>query len=82
MLINVCDPLVNKADILDQFQINIVEWSEMKNLDVLILAVPHKEFDFLNYSNLRAVLKKNGCIIDVKSFLEISDYKDIPIWKL
>jgi UDP-N-acetyl-D-galactosamine dehydrogenase len=82
MSISVCDPLVNKADILDQFQINIVEWSEMKNLDVLILAVPHTEFDFLNYSNLRAVLKKNGCIIDVKSFLEISDYKDIPIWKL
>ena len=82
MEVLVYDPLVDQIEILNLHKIKLANWNQMKNLDALIIAVAHDKFNFLNFSCLKKSLKKNGCIIDVKSFLKYSDYNDIPIWKL
>lgn len=76
------DPLVDKKEIFNQYNIRLVEWDQMLELDAIIIAVAHDKFSFLNYSYLKRVLKDNGCIIDIKSFLKSSDYRDILTWKL
>ena len=76
------DPLVDKKEIFNQYNIRLVEWDQMLELDAIIIALAHDKFSFLNYSYLKRVLKDNGCIIDIKSFLKSSDYRDILTWKL
>jgi len=76
------DPLVDEEEIFNQYNIRLVEWDQMLELDAIIIAVAHDKFRFLDYSCLKEVLKDNGCIVDIKSFLNNSDYKDILTWKL
>ena len=78
----VYDPLVEKQEILNVYNIELVDWKQMLGLDAIIIAVAHEKFKFLNNSLLKEVLNKNGCIVDIKSFLKKKDHKDIITWKL
>ena len=71
-----------KQEILNVYNIELVDWKQMLGLDAIIIAVAHEKFKFLNNSLLKEVLNKNGCIVDIKSFLKKKDHKDIITWKL
>lgn len=76
------DPVVNSQDLLNSFSIKNYNLKNIPKLDVLIIAVSHKEFRKIKYENFKNLLKKNGGIVDIKSLLKENQYKSIPIWKM
>ncbi len=66
--ITICDPWANPARVKKEYQIEICKTPDITaRYDTIILAVAHKEFLSLN---LKAILKPNGVIYDVKGILD------------
>ena len=76
------DPVVNSQDLFSDLSIKNHKFSDLKNLDVMIYAVDHDKFKKITHKDLKIILNKKGCIIDIKSGLNLDQYKKIPIWKL
>ena len=79
------DPLANKKDCLDEYDVTLTDLVNIpQNLDAIILAVPHHEY--LNISTCKKIFKSlknpNGVLVDVKA--AISAEVDLPInfWRL
>ena len=66
----VCDPIADVAEVHKFYNIELVDLANFKNLDCLIIAVMHKEFQQLSLSEIQAMFKdknnKNNVIVDVK----------------
>ena len=82
MTVDIFDPMVDTAEFFEKFGIHLTSWEKMVDLDVLIIAVPHKLFKNITNEEIKNTLNRNGCIIDIKSFLEVSQFNNIPFWKL
>ena len=66
--ITICDPWANPERVKKEYQIDICKTPDITAIyDTIILAVAHKEFLSLN---LKAILKPNGVIYDVKGILD------------
>lgn len=66
MEVDVYDPWANAAEVKAEYGIEMIENSEFKHYDVVILAVAHKQFLQIDY----ACFKEKGTIIfDTKSFI-------------
>ena len=66
--ITICDPWADPARVKKEYQIDICKTPDITaGYDTIILAVAHKEFLSLN---LKAILKPNGVIYDVKGILD------------
>jgi UDP-N-acetyl-D-galactosamine dehydrogenase len=70
----VCDPLAMAAGVSHEYGITLDDDDALKELDALILAVPHKQF-LVDSMELFARLKPGGVMVDVKSALSP---KDVP----
>ena len=59
-------------------------WEDLKNLGAIILAVPHGEYREKNVDDLVSTLGQGGCLIDVKSLLDMDAVKatGVPFWRL
>ena len=66
MDVDLFDPWADKNEVLNEFNITLVEEKDLIKYDTIILAVSHNEFLSLDLSNY---LKTNGLIYDVKGFL-------------
>jgi UDP-N-acetyl-D-glucosamine/UDP-N-acetyl-D-galactosamine dehydrogenase len=79
------DPIAEAEEAVAEYGIHLVEWTRMKDLDGLIVAVAHKKFSDMSVIELLKPLRnqKQGVVIDVKSIL---DPKHIPAsiryWRL
>ena len=80
----VYDPAANPDETVLHMGIQLTPTEDFVNLDALILAVPHKEFREKPTSFFTGMLKKGGCLIDVKSMLDQSSLaqEDIHFWRL
>ncbi|MBN3489970.1 nucleotide sugar dehydrogenase [Acholeplasma equirhinis] len=75
----IVDPQADKEEALHEYGLKFNEMSEIKNMDVIILAVSHKEFLELmmsDFTNFFAKSPINSVIIDVKSILDKKAYLD------
>ncbi|KQM79207.1 Vi polysaccharide biosynthesis protein VipA/TviB [Pedobacter sp. Leaf216] len=69
MNVDVYDPWANANEVKADYNIDLIERSEFKDYDVVILAVAHKQFLELDYAGF----KDNGTVIfDTKSYLQRS----------
>ena len=77
--IKVVDNWVDKDLLKSEFKINIVEFSELKNLDGIIIAVGHKEFRKLDPKLLYEKCNKKITPIlgDLKSLYDMSKCEEI-----
>ena len=77
--IKVVDNWVDKGSLKSDFKINIVEFSELKNLDGIIVAVGHKEFRKLDPKLLYEKCNKKIMPIlgDLKSLYNMSKCEEI-----
>jgi UDP-N-acetyl-D-glucosamine/UDP-N-acetyl-D-galactosamine dehydrogenase len=74
------DPIASPEEAQHEYQTDLCDLNEFQNLDGLILAVSHQEF---NDINLNALLKPNGVIIDVKSMIDPKTLdKNLTYWSL
>ena len=66
----VCDPVADAPDAKKFYGVDLVDISEMKDLDCLIIAVMHKEFKELSNDDIQKMFKdtdnSKNIIIDVK----------------
>ena len=65
----VSDPKARPEDAVHKYGIALTDLSQTKNLDALVLAVPHREF-LSDPTKLFAKLKPQGVLIDVKSVID------------
>ncbi len=84
MKVMVHDPMVNPAEAQRFFGIELHPWKELHDLDALIFAVPHKNLLNLKISELAAALAPGGCLLDIKSVLDLEEItrQQINFWRL
>ncbi|MCL5103750.1 MAG: nucleotide sugar dehydrogenase [Armatimonadetes bacterium] len=77
------DPVVDSDEAHEEYGLKLVPWTALKDLDALILAVPHQEFMQMEYSKLLAPLKPGGVLADVKSVIDAKQLtKKLVYWSL
>ena len=77
------DPLANPHEARQEYNLNLVEWEELGDLDALILAVPHQTYLDLPQQELLAGLRPEGVLMDVKSTLDPATIpSNLTYWSL
>ena len=79
------DPVADKKEAKQIYGVDFVEYSELENMDAVIIAVAHEEFKKLNISDISALYgKKPFVLIDVKGILNRSEYEKAGFiyWRL
>ena len=83
----VCDPVADKEDVKKFYGIDLVDMSELKNLDCLIIAVAHKAFKDLSRDELLGMLRRDGSrgvVVDVKGIRTRKEFEEAgcKYWRL
>ena len=78
------DPLADAGEAKSFFNINLSPMEELAELDAVIIAVGHKTYRNIPLDKFVSRLKSNGCIVDIKSILDVSEVKkfNINYWRL
>jgi UDP-N-acetyl-D-galactosamine dehydrogenase len=77
------DPLVRPEDATHEYGIHTAPWDELKELDALVLAVPHREFLQRPMKDLLAPLRQGGAFLDLKAATRTHEVRpDIQYWSL
>lgn len=77
------DPMVQQSGIPESSDYRWTELADMPELDLLILAVPHRAYTDNPEEFLDGMLIENGAVIDVRSALNTNDLpKDAKYWSL
>ena len=81
----VYDPLADKKEALSQYSIDLCDRTDLKNLDAIIVSVPHDEFKKFSLDNLLNMYNDTSKIlIDIKGLYNINEAtkKGIIYWSL
>ncbi|MEQ1932250.1 MAG: nucleotide sugar dehydrogenase [Fimbriimonadaceae bacterium] len=77
------DPYADAAEVTHEYGLNLCDWSDLRGLDALVLAVAHDEYKKHSVLDLVELMKSDGVLIDVKSQLNPADVpKNISYWSL
>ncbi|HTQ05760.1 MAG TPA: nucleotide sugar dehydrogenase [Polyangiaceae bacterium] len=78
------DPLVDGDASRDlEHPVHLQPWSEFKELDALILAVPHKQILEMPRAELFGAIREHGILCDLKGAIDPSEVRaDIKYWSL
>ena len=78
----VADPIANSDDVKSEWNISLNDVADFKNLDILILAVPHEAY-VSKPKNLWSMVQHGGALLDVKSAVEPADSsRSVHYWSL
>jgi UDP-N-acetyl-D-galactosamine dehydrogenase len=64
------DPLADVQHVKYEYDISLLDYSDIPLVDVLVLAVPHDKFLQFEFSALSSKLKPGGLVVDIKSVLD------------
>ena len=67
-LVDIYDPWANKEDVKDECGIDLIQQLDLSKYQAIILAVSHKEFEQINFVNLK---NKNTVIFDSKAAIDL-----------
>lgn len=77
------DPLANASDALNEHGVSLCSLEELRALDGLVLAVPHRAYVEMGVERLTAPLRDGGVFVDVKSLYDRSAMgRSIRYWSL
>ncbi|MBI3132246.1 MAG: nucleotide sugar dehydrogenase [Acidobacteria bacterium] len=77
------DPLAHPGETRHEYGIDLSELKEIHDLDALILAVNHKAFKDMGIAPLKALVKNQGVVIDVKSIFSPEEFgPTMAYWSL
>jgi len=78
-----CDPMVDVEQMRHEYGISLVERDQFRDMDVLILAVPHRETMDTIWEDLPQLVKAGGMVCDLKSVLDSRRLQsDLLYWTL
>ena len=79
----VVDPMADAEKIHEEYNFKMSSWSDLTNLDAVVLAVSHRQFLEKPISELLAGLRQGGIVADIKSSLKKSTLPDgVIYWSL
>jgi len=64
------DPIASAPEAVHEYGLTLAPLDDFKNLDVLILAVSHKQYLEMGQAKLEGLVVEGGVLIDVKSVLD------------
>ncbi|HLK39311.1 MAG TPA: nucleotide sugar dehydrogenase [Polyangiaceae bacterium] len=77
------DPIVDVDDALRNCGVRLQPWSELVNLDAIVLAVPHRALLERPLEELLAPVRPGGVFLDVKSAIDPTRVRpDVHYWSL
>ena len=77
------DPSADPAGIREAYRVELASLDDFRDLDALILAVPHEDYAALSGERLSAMIASNGIFVDIKSAVAPADMRsDLKIWAL
>ncbi len=76
-------PLGDPDEAFEVYGIRLCMWEDLRDLDALIIAVPHRQFLDKAPRDLLSLVRNGGVVIDVKSILEPEQIdRDLRYWSL
>jgi UDP-N-acetyl-D-glucosamine/UDP-N-acetyl-D-galactosamine dehydrogenase len=80
----VYDPIAPREIAEKEYGIHLSPWQELKDLDAIVLAVPHQEFVAMDSNIMKELLNHRGLIMDVKGILDVNEFHNtgITLWRL
>src|SRR5699024_3562162 len=72
----VYDPIVKREEAINEYDIQLVSEEELKELNAIILAVPHREFDDYSIDYFDTLYEKEKVMIDVKGRFDQKQFED------
>lgn len=80
------DPLVDKGQVYSEYGLELSELSDLKELDVLIVAVPHESFAHMSFEDINRMYNKrqSKVLIDIKGVYNKADFEShgYDYWRL
>lgn len=77
------DPIVSAEAAAHEHGLRLTPWDELRELDAMILAVPHRELLDRPVESLLAPLRQGGAFLDLKSAIEPRHVRpDLRTWSL
>lgn len=78
------DPIANKEHVKHEYDMELVPWEDLDNLDALILAVAHNEFKQKSHAEFSKKLAHPKLLVDVKSALahQTLHEEGVKVWRL
>jgi UDP-N-acetyl-D-galactosamine dehydrogenase len=78
-----CDPMVDASQMEHEYGIKLVDRKDFKSMDVLILAVPHRQTMESIWDDMPELVNDGGMVCDLKSVLDSSRLQsDLLYWTL
>src|SRR5699024_4876536 len=72
----VYDPLVKKEEAINEYNIQLVNQEQLTDLNAVILAVPHQEFNDYSIEYFDKLYQSEKVIIDIKGKLDKKQFED------
>jgi UDP-N-acetyl-D-galactosamine dehydrogenase len=77
------DPMASAEQAKEEYNLELVDWEKIENIDACILAAPHKFYLSQPLDLIIRKMKKQAVFIDVKSVYSASDFPSgIKYWSL
>jgi UDP-N-acetyl-D-galactosamine dehydrogenase len=70
------DPRADSAEAYAEYGLRLADWSEMTDLDGVVLAVSHSEYLTRTTAELLSIVSEGGSVVDVKSMLDPDEVPD------
>jgi len=67
------DPIADPAEALQYYGVTLTPWTDLPEVDGLVLAVAHKEYKEMGQEALLAGVASGGAVVDVKSGLDMDE---------
>jgi len=67
--VDIYDPWANKAEVKNEYGIDLIETLDLSQYQAIILSVAHTEFEQIDFNNLK---KKNLVIFDTKAVIDVA----------
>lgn len=82
--IRVHDPLADHSEARDEYGVELCGWSELKDLDAVIIATAHKQYKNFPISDYKERMKPGGILFDIKGVIDrnAAEAEDLPLWRL
>lgn len=78
------DPMADSGEAMEYYNIELCPWEAIKDLDALIMAVPHNQYKNISVSEFVAKLNPRGWLVDVKSILDKQAVEQLKVnfWRV
>lgn len=85
--VSVVDPIANKEEAMEEYEVELKDLSEIKEIDAIVLAVAHEEYKSLDLKELKSLYKSDindPILVDVKGILNKEEVKRLgyKFWRM